>query len=248
MTYCSALVGFGRFRRLESLMIWLDFGFDFEPEEEAVVCTALTHMANECPQLKRFALHLYDTAFDGLNCLAIAGQLRQLTALDIQIGIVGGNVGSIRDLRPLSRLKYLKLDLNYLTDHHFNDIGLYLPSLVSLDIKNAKAISDQTLEQISALKHLKSLSLWWSNSEDKSTVSADGIDRLIERSTHLHYLNLFNTNGVDISSSSMVKFKTKAIRAPKMQFTLKVKFKSNEQDHLLSSVIPIPSNMRLKSY
>ena len=143
-----------------------------------LMLTGLTEIANNCGQLTdlSFGVHFdrtLSTVEDHyLIRLSSFAKFTSLSSLKITIERSFGATidqtspfGSFKDIKTLNKLKHLSLDLGYLEDETFVDIGLYLPQLESIVINakksnlNNQCLCDKALHYLAELRSLRSLEI-----------------------------------------------------------------------------------------
>ena len=137
--------------------------------------TGLTQIAKDCSQMTDLSICiLFDarqTKVEDYHIIQLASftEFTSLSYLEIKIQKINRIVkhkkftfGSFKEVQALTKLKHLSLDLGYLEDETFVDIGLYLPQLESIVIKSRTpkdCLSDKTLHHLYELRSLRSLDI-----------------------------------------------------------------------------------------
>ena len=165
--------GFGKMTNLRSLDITL-----MNVTNAKHILIGLTQIGKNCHQMTDLSICLlFDRTLSTVEDhhliqLSSFANFTSLSSLKITIQktfrVIGNkkfNFGSFEVLKDLTNLKHLSLDLGYVEDNTFENIGLYLPQLESVVIKSNRPLlskqflSDKTLYHLSELRSLRSLEL-----------------------------------------------------------------------------------------
>ena len=142
------------------------------------ILTGLTQIAKDCSQMTDLSICiLFDarqTKVEDYHIIQLASfaEFTSLSYLEIKIQKINRIVkhkkftfGSFKEVQALTKLKHLSLDLGYLEDETFVDIGLYLPQLESIVINakksnlNNQCLCDKALHYLAELRSLRSLEI-----------------------------------------------------------------------------------------
>ena len=218
----ESLGGFNRFHKLEVLYLNLQMkgnGF-FYP--------ALNLIAISCPLLKDLRI-IGEIGSTKNRLFPEFGKFNNLEILGIKMiedESVVSDYGSIEDLKGLTKLRHLAIDLNCMSDQTFDNISQHLPQLVSISINSGTHLTDKTLGFLAQLKSLQALKIFCGAEQGVTTFTDSGIERLLKKSHKFKSLELHcvsddpKHNPMDVTLLTVREFAVKAVRNPKIGYRL----------------------------
>lgn len=121
----------------------------------------LNSIAKNCQNIRRFKFDVYirdlmkGNSFS--NCFEGFESLRHLDFVCLGLDLSNDQKFCLRSLKYCPHLTHLKLDVTQIDKHFYQQLETIVPKLVELELQIRCDISDEALEQISKLKHLRSL-------------------------------------------------------------------------------------------
>ena len=250
-----ALTGFGRFKRLQALDLFVDVCDESDVQS---IENGLRQMATDLNQLKQLSFTLDGNLLQNNNLFSIFGNFKILSSLEINIiadlemdDNNAYNYGSIRELKHLTQLKHLSLTLEQLTDDCLENIDKYLPNLVSIRVNTTKAITDKTLRFLTLMKCLTRLEIiCFTTDVEQQNISDSGVQQLIQKSVCLTTL-LFDQKNSNadfaITERSIEEIASRAKQMPKNQYNFSFAVNNTEKSNqLIKRLTNLPTNLSIE--
>ena len=253
-----ALTGFGYFRRLRVLDLFIDV---VDTSHVKSIDNGLKQLAEKLKDLQQLTFTLDGNLLQNNNLFSVFSSFKSLSSLEISITADQDfeadfednpiyNYGSIRDLRHLSQLKHLSLTLEQLSDDCLMGIDRYLPQLLSIRLNSSKAITDKSLQQLSQMKRLSKLEVICYTAEEDQNITDSGVRQLIDCCPRLQSLTFDQKNSsfdFDITEESIESIVKRAERFPKIQFIFSFAVYKNEKSvQLFNRLNNLPQNLTIE--
>ena len=212
-------------------------------------------LANNCLHLQTLKMEIHTIKKD-VGLLPVIGQLLQLERLELTIISKSSEehiYGSVADLKSITGLKHLSLHID-INDQTLVNIDKHLPRLQSLSLRISKRIIKSTLESITRLEGLTSVTIGTPEEADsvKQIIITDSDVIILLKSQRLKRIIIIdrynaNISPIEITVKSIKSFAKKAKLNPKINYYFTVKFISMYKQNYVFKRFNVPTNLYLSN-
>jgi hypothetical protein len=234
----NALKEFSRFECLQSLVIRIE---NRNHSNNNAINSGLELIANKCKSLQHLDILMTINSITG-NLFEVFHNMKALKKFIITICGQNSNqnYGSVQYLKDCQNLKHFELDIRGFCNDILEDIDLHLPNLTHFVLKTPDNIlPEQLLHKLAKMKSLSHIDIY-----SRIHLSDAEICHFIENSVNIKEMTFRNIKFIRRKTiEAMIE---RALKTPKVQYSLQFeeKFKNTENLEFIKNFIP--SNLIIK--
>jgi hypothetical protein len=149
---------FEQISRFENLRN-IDLKIECEKNLELNFSEGVKTWAKSFPNLRNISLEINGEIYFSTSLLECFESISKLDSLKLIIRQNKIKFGSFASLKNISNLAILNILYSHLNDNLLNNIHLYCPKLVSIELSTTDSITDITMRSLSRIENLKSIKI-----------------------------------------------------------------------------------------